>query len=337
MDISILEKFDTQKMYAVYDKWPQIAQESWDTIIEPIHFDNINHIIFVGMGGSGTIGDLFNAIFSKTNVHVTMIKGYLLPKTIDKNTLVVCTSISGNTIETLSILEQIKNLDCKKLAISSGGKMEKFCNKNSIKYFKVPLFNSPRGSFTAFLYAILHILESILPLTKTEIVNSIKDLEKLQKQINSTNLDKSNPALDIATWITGIPMILYPHGFQAAAIRFKNSLQENTKNHAIVEDVIEFCHNGIVSWERKSDVFPILIEGKDDHTKTKERWIILKEFFQQNNIEYKEIISIEGSILSKLVTLVYLLDYATIYKAVLDKIDPSPVKPIDFVKQRLEE
>jgi glucose/mannose-6-phosphate isomerase len=174
-------------------------------------------------------------------------------------------------------------------------------------------------------------------LTRTEIVNSINDLEKLQKQINSTNLDKSNPALDIATWITGLPMILYPYGFQAAAIRFKNSLQENTKNHAIIEDVIEFCHNGIVSWEKKSDVFPILIEGKDDHAKTKERWMILKEFFQQNNIEYKEIISIEGSILSKLVTLVYLLDYATIYKAVLDKIDPSPVKPIDFIKQRLKE
>ena len=153
--------------------------------------------------------------------------------------------------------------------------------------------------------------------------------------INSTNLDETNPALDIARWITGIPIILYPHGFQAAAIRFKNSLQENTKNHAIIEDAIEFCHNGIVSWGKKSNVHPILIEGKNDHTKTKERWIILKEFFQQNNIEYKEIISIEGSILSKLVTLVYLLDYATIYKAVLDKIDPSPVKPIDFIKQRL--
>ncbi|NWK09537.1 SIS domain-containing protein, partial [Marine Group I thaumarchaeote] len=162
-DLSILEKFDTQKMYAIYDRWPQIARESWEFIIEPVNFDNINHIIFAGMGGSGTIGDLFNAIFSKTNVHVTMIKGYLLPKTIDKNTLVVCTSISGNTIETLSILEQIKNLDCEKLAISSGGKIEKFCNKNSIKYFKVTLFHSPRGSFTAFLYAILHILESILP------------------------------------------------------------------------------------------------------------------------------------------------------------------------------
>ena len=322
-------------MYAVYDKWPQIAQESWESATESIHLEDINHIVFAGMGGSGAIGDLFNAIFSETNVHVSLIKGYVLPKTIDKNTLVVCTSISGDTIETLSILEQIKNLNCKKFAISSGGKMEQFCNGTTIKYFKIPMIHSPRGSFTAFLYKILHILESILPLTRTEIVDSIEDMKSLQKQINSTNLNESNPALDIASWMTGIPMILYPHGFQAAAIRFKNSLQENTKNHAMIEDVIETCHNGIVSWERKSDVFPVLIEGEDDHIKTKERWLILKEFFQQNKIEYKEIHSTSSNILSKLVTLIYLLDYSTIYKAVLNNIDPTPIKSIDFVKQRL--
>jgi len=61
----------------------------------------------------------------------------------------------------------------------------------------------------------------------------------------------------------------------------------------------------------------------------------LKEFFQYNNIEYEEIHSIKGNILSKLVTLVYLLDYSTIYKAVLDKIDPTPIKSIDFIKQKL--
>ena len=103
----------------------------------------------------------------------------------------------------------------------------------------------------------------------------------------------------------------------------------------IAEDVIEACHNGIVAWERNSNVQPILIQGKDDFIKTKERWQILKEFFQQNNIEYKEIHSIGGDILSKIITLIYLLDYSTIYKAILLKIDPTSVNQIDFVKQRL--
>ena len=322
-------------MYAIYDKWPEIAQESWEFTIEPIQFKGINHIVFAGMGGSGTIGDLFNAIFSKTNVHVTMIKGYVLPKTLNANTLVVCTSVSGNTVETLSILEQINNMNCKKIAISSGGKIEKFCNENSITYFKTAMMHSPRGSFPIFLYRLLHILESILPLTKDEIVESIQELKKLKKQISSSNLNESNPALDIAHWITGIPIILYPHGFQAAAIRFKNSLQENAKSHVMVEDVMETCHNGIVAWEKISNVLPILIEGKEDHVKTKERWLILKEFFQQNNIEYKEINSVKGNILSKLVTLMYLLDYSSIYKAVLENTDPSPVKSIDYIKNKI--
>ena len=335
LNLETIEKYDSQKMYKVYDQWHEIAQKYWELNINPIHLENISHIVFAGMGGSGTIGDLFHSIFSKTNIHITVIKGYLLPKTIDKNTLVICTSVSGNSIETLTILEEIKEMNCKKLAVSSGGKMEEFCKNTSIGYIKIPMIHSPRASFTAFLYVMLHALESILPLTKDEIINSIEEIKKLQKQINSDSLNELNPALNIENKITGIPVILYPDGFKAIAIRFKNSLQENSKSHAMIEDIIETCHNGIVSWEKKSNVFPILIQGEDDHIKTKERWSILKEFFQYNNIEYEEIHSIKGNILSKLVTLVYLLDYSTIYKAVLDKIDPTPIKSIDFIKQKL--
>ena len=134
----------------------------------------------------------------------------------------------------------------------------------------------------------------------------------------------------------GIPIIYYPHGLQSASIRFKNSIQENAKLHAISEDIIEACHNGVVSWDKPSIVKPILIQGEDDYIKTKERWNILKEFFEEKNIEYKEIFSVKGSILSKLINLIYLLDYTTIYKAVLSETNPTPVRPIDFIKNRLE-
>ena len=65
----------------------------------------------------------------------------------------------------------------------------------------------------------------------------------------------------------------------SAAIRFKNSMQENSKKHVLFEDVIEASHNGIVSWEKSSNIQPILMQGKDDHFKTRERWKIFKEFF----------------------------------------------------------
>ena len=112
-------------------------------------------------------------------------------------------------------------------------------------------------------------------------------------------------------------------------------MQENAKTHAIIEDVIESSHNGIVSWERPSDMVPIMIEGTDDHIKTKERWAILRQYFEENNITYKEISSLDGGILSKIMSLIYLLDYATIYYATRLGIDPSPIKSIDFIKERL--
>ncbi len=148
-------------------------------------------------------------------------------------------------------------------------------------------------------------------------------------------MTNENPAISLAKWINNIPVIYYPFGLESAAIRFKNSLQENAKMHVITEDVIEACHNGIVSWEKSSNVKPILIQGIDDYIKTKERWEILKEYFKLNSIEYKEIISVQGAILTKLITLIYFLDYVSIYKAVLSKTDPTPVKSIAFIKKRV--
>ena len=138
-------------------------------------------------------------------------------------------------------------------------------------------------------------------MTQKDILESITEMENLNKKIYSSNLTNTNPALNIAEWIKGIPIIYYPFGLQSAAIRFKNSLQENAKLHAMTEDVIEACHNGVVSWEKKSNIQPILIVGQNDHIKTKERWNVLKEYFDLNKINYCEIQSVDGSILSKLI------------------------------------
>ena len=162
-------------------------------------------------------------------------------------------------------------------------------------------------------------------------------MEMLRKNIFSNNLNEDNIALNLAKWITGIPVIYYPWGLQSAAIRFKNSLQENSKLHVIAEDVIEACHNGIVSWEKDSNMHPILIQGYDDYVKTKERWRILKEFFDLKQIEYKEVFSVKGNIISKIINLIYLFDYTSIYHSVISGIDPSPVSAIDFIKERLSE
>ena len=323
-------------MYKIYDIWPQIALDSFKTHQADINFDGIDHIVFAGMGGSGTLGDIIASILSKTSIHTSIIKGYLLPKTVDFKTLVITASVSGNTQEVLSILKNTQDMGCKKVvAFSSGGKIKDYSVKHAIEFRDIPQIHSPRASFISFLFSMLKILKPVIPLKDSDVYESINGLKIQNKSISSHNLSKSNPAITLAKWINGIPLIYYPSGLQAAAIRFKNSIQENVKMHAITEDIIESCHNGIVSWERKSNVQPILLEGKDDYYKTKERYGVIKDYFDEKNIDYRSISSVSGSILSKLVNLIYFLDYTSIYKAVLSEIDPSPVKSIRLIKDKL--
>ena len=335
LDYSKIEKYDSSGMHKIYDQWPQIAKDAYNSDLEPVDFKNIDHIVFSGMGGSGAIGDLFASLLSRTNIHVSLVKGYLLPKTVDKNTLVVITSVSGNTIETLTVLDTAHKLDCNVIAFSSGGKIEEYCIKNQINYKKIESIHSPRTSFVIFLFSIINILNSILQIDKNYIVESIDELFKLQKYICSKNLSDSNPALNLANFLSNIPLIYYPYGLQSSATRFKSSIQENAKTHAIIEDVIEACHNGVVAWEKPSVIQPILLRGYDDYIKTQERFEIIKEFFAKNNIEYKEINSVSGNILTKLITLNYLLDYTSIYRAILSEIDPTPVSSINFIKSKI--
>jgi glucose/mannose-6-phosphate isomerase len=336
MKISDVQKYDSKQMYESYEKWPKIAQENYFMADLPkIQFKNIDHIVFAGVGGSGTIGDVISSILSKNNIHVNVVKGYLLPKTVDSNTLVITTSVSGNSKEPLMILQNAKKSKGKFLAFSSGGKMKKYSIKNKIPYCEIPEIHSPRASFPCYLYSILNVLEDVIPVKKQDVKESISLLMETKKKISSTNLTNSNPALSLAKWISGFPIIYYPWGLHSAAIRFKNSLQENVKTHVITEDVIETSHNGIVAWERSSKVQPILLRGIDDNIKTKERWEIFKEYFKKNGIESKEIFSVKGNIISKIVNLIYLLDYASIYLAIKMKTDPTPVNSIDFIKSKL--
>ena len=337
MNLEDLEKIDSQEMYKIYNKWPDVAKQGYEQKFSVPEFKSIDHIVFAGMGGSGTIGDIISSILSKNDVHTSVVKGYSLPKTVDSNTLVVVTSVSGQTNETLTVLRDSLKLNANVITFSSGGKIEEVSLKNKIPFFKINYTHSPRASLLGFLYSTLNVLEDLLPINKSDILESLNLLNGTQIEINSSNLTDNNPALRFAKSIKNIPVIYYPAGLEAAAIRFKNSVQENAKTHIISENVIEACHNGVVAWEKPTNLQPILIQGQDDHSRTKERWSILKEFFQSKEIKYEEIFTIEGNILSKLVCLIYFLDYASIYYAVLSNIDPTPVNSIDYIKKKLGE
>ena len=184
MNIEDIQKFDPQKMYQTYDDWPTYAKNALEKEFSKVQFKDVDHVVLAGMGGSGAIGDIISAILSRENIHVSNVKGYLLPKTVDKRTLVIATSISGNTKETLSILDYKSKSDAEFVAISSGGVMKEKCFNNSITHYDIPMIHSPRASFGAFLYSILNIFEDILPIKKTEVSQSLEKLDQLQKRIN---------------------------------------------------------------------------------------------------------------------------------------------------------
>ena len=327
---------DKSHLYQIYDNWPVMAKNSLNGNLKEIVTEKISHIVFAGMGGSGTIGDIFASVLSKTDIHVEVVKGYHLPKTVKQNSLLICTSVSGNTIETITVLKEGIELGCKIMAFSSGGEIKKICNERKIEHRKILMNHSPRASLVTYLYSMIKILLPILPISTKDINNSIEELKKTEEKVSSLNLNENNISLNLAYWIKNTPVIYYPWGLQSVAIRFKNSLQENTKLHVMIDDIIESCHNGIVSWEKDSTLQPILIEGEDDYIKTKERWAIIKEIFLEKDISFYEIKSNNGNILSKIIQLIYILDYCTIYLAILKNVDPTPVLSIDLIKRKLE-
>lgn len=335
INLASLEKYDSEGMHKIYDIWAEIAKESYFSNLTQVDYQKCNHIVFAGMGGSGAIGDVFSAILSKTSTHVTVVKGYHLPRTVTDDSVVVVTSISGNTVETISMLENAIKLNSKIVVFSDGGRIEEICIERGIPHRKIKKYHSPRASFTSFLYAMLHVLKPIIPIEEKDVIESIKKLESISKKINSKEISVKNPAIKIAEWINNTPIIYYPWGLEPVAIRFKNSIQENSKIQAVIEDVIESCHNGIVTWDKQNNFQPILIRGQDDYEKTRERWEILKEFFNVKEVDYKEIISENGNILTKIICLIYLLDYASIYLAIKLETNPTPVNAIEYIKKKL--
>lgn len=331
-----IKKIDQSNMCEIYDKWSSLARDAFDNV-ESSNVEKTEHIVFAGMGGSGTIGDVFSSILSKTDIHTDVVKGYHLPKTVKKNSLLVCTSVSGNTVETNSIVKEGIDIGCKIITFSDNGEIQKRAVNAGIEHRRIPLSHSPRASFVEYLYSMIKVLSPIIPISHKDVNESIIELEETKKNISSENISENNQSLVLAKWIKKIPLVYYPWGLQATAIRFKNSLQENAKIPAMVEDVIEASHNSIMSWESNYQVQPILLQGKDDDVKTKERWSVLKEYFNEKDIEYNEIYSNTGNILAKIVGLIYKLDYSSIYKAFLLNIDPTPVNSINILKKKIQE
>jgi len=317
-----------QEMIDVYKSWPEYAEESFNLSKKMnVEFDNI---VVSGMGGSGIIGNVLSYL---TESYVSVSKGYFLPRNITKNTLVVCNSASGNTLETLTLLKTAYKMGCKIVAFSSGGKVETYCNRNKIPYQKYKMLNSPRSSLVFSLYTILGSLSESIGLPKKHVTESIRNLKKTREIIFSS--ERNNPSSDLAKFISGVPICYYSPKLLPAALRFKNDFQENCKRHAMIEEIAESCHNSINAWEQPSDINPILFRKDDDHILIKKQFDVVKEYLESKKVKYMEVFTSKGNLLNALINPMYHMGYATILHAINNNIDPTDIPAIRFIKARL--
>lgn len=325
-------------MCLTYDHWPQYCKEAYEMNAD-LDCNDINQIIFTGMGGSATSGEIISYLFNhKKSLKVQVAKGYHLPNGVDNKTLIIASSVSGNTEETLSTLMEAIKYDAKVIAISSGGKMEKLCKERLINHVKIKMLGLPRATLPYLLYVQLRIIRNLVNVTDGLVFESIRDLKQLSTKIRSSSEIQSNAAKQLAVWmINGLPACYCSPLVRPVANRFKNSLNENAKMHAIIDDILESSHNAIEAWSCKSEITlkPILVPCSNDDQNVNRRFKIVEQYLTSKGYDVYKVPKIGSNLLGNMLCLVYFLDYVSIYLAFLRNIDPSSTPSIDFIKNNL--
>jgi len=344
LDREKINRIDKSGLFTEYENWTNQAKDAIE--IEPNipknqEFDNI---LFVGMGGSATSGDIIQSwLRDELKVPFEVLKDYKLPAYVNKTTLVIGASISGETQETISACIDAKTKNATVVSISSGGKLQKVSEKNNIPHTKVKMALVPRASL---LYALL---PSITLLNKLNLIESPKKeyddiIELLNQQgkvINKNIPLETNTAKKFAKEIFEMaspPTIYSSQTLYAPGYRFKASLNENSKIRAQHILLPELCHNEIQSWGKNKDnkITSIVLRDENESKEQKERFESLNTLLIKINIKPLEVHTEGKTQLGKIINLIYLLDYISLYLAILKEIDPTPTPHIDEVKNRLK-
>ncbi len=335
-----VETIDVSGLYKDYEEWPKHCEESVKIPVEIPDIAQINQIIYVGMGGSAASGDLLRDWLTPIiNLPFTVIKDYNLPKSADKQTLVIAVSCSGDTEETLSAANQAYERGCRIAAVSSGGRLEQFCRKNSIPFTKTKKLRVPRSSLPNLFYPAANILKETGLINKVtnQIPTSVSTVKQLYSEVRAAN-SSGNPAKELAVKIADtLPMIYCSAVNEGATNRFRASLNENAKIQAHVAVIPELCHNEVEGWTKRTSriCLPVYVRSKEEIPENAARFEAVKEMIEAAGFEVHEVWESGENSLSRIMRSVYLLDYTSIYTAVLRRTNPIGTPNIDAMKRRL--
>jgi len=301
------------------------------------------NVVLAGMGGSAISGDLLRSVLlDELKIPFSVHRNYGLPNHAGKGSLVICSSYSGNTEETLSAFQTALERDCRILCISTGGKLSELAIQNNIPWVKMPAgMMMPREALGLSFIPLL-IVSSRLGLCSdysSEIGKCADLLKEWQRQYQFES--KENIAVNLAEKLAGKIVVIYsgPDRFDTVAMRFKGQICENAKQLVFCNVFPEFNHNELVGWELSSsysDKFIILIiRDKDDHPQIIQRIETVKKIFSEKKVEVTELFSKGESVLARIFSLIQIADFTSYYMALKNKVDPTPINLIEYLKKSI--
>lgn len=304
----------------------------------------IKNVVVAGLGGSAIGGDLLRVYAAgKLNIPVSVVRDYTLPRYIDESSLVIATSYSGNTEETLSAFAEAEKRGASIVVITTGGKLAEAAKNSHIPAVIIPGGVAPRAA-TGFLFIPAVALLNRLGLAEgidEDIKETVEVLKSIREEVSDGVPLEKNRSKQIAHFFKdGIPVVWGASGTsEVAAQRWKGQINENAKAPAYWNVFPELNHNEIVGFEVPGEVLNklrvVMLRDEYDHDQVKKRMEITRRIIEKAGVRVQEVISSGKSCMARMYSLIYPGDYASIYLAFLYNIDPGPVKIIDYLKKEL--
>jgi glucose/mannose-6-phosphate isomerase len=296
-------------------------------------------LVVCGMGGSAIGADLATAAIGlRATAPITTIRGYELPAWVGPETLVVCTSYSGNTEETLSCFEQAGATGASRVVVTTGGKLAEAARAaGDVPVIGVPSGMQPRAAVVYMTVATLQCAElaGASPSLRSEIDEAAQLARRLAAEWGA-DVEQSQPKA-IAHAIEGrIPVVYGARTTTAVARRWRAQFNENAKIPAFYGELPEAHHNEVVGWHHAEDaLFGIVLETPEEHERMVRRFDVTAEVMAAAGFEALRVEGQGESPTAQIMSLVLLGDLVSVYLAVLGAIDPTPVEEIEGLKSRL--
>lgn len=310
-----------------------------------INYSTPQTIVVSGMGGSAIGGELVKDwARDKIAVPVEVCREYSLPAYANEKTLVVVVSYSGETEESLSVFLDAVKRRCMVVSLSSGGALREFSEKLNVPHLLVPTGMVPRATLPYLFIPLIVLLEKLglVSNVNIEVSETVKVL-KLVSEANSPEKPvRGNFSKTLASNVCGTVPVVYGFEFyRAVAQRFKTQFNENSKVPAKWEFFPELSHNEIVGWETVNklagDFSVIFIRDGNESESIRQRIEATKDLIMKESVKAFEVRSLGKSTLAKMSSIICMGDFASVYLAVLRGVDPTPVRSISLLKEKIKQ